>query len=149
MHVLRCGCAVQLVEKRAREEAEESEKAGKVELREALKPKINAWAAGKKVCRPQWGPAFGWDAQELKGQLCFLCGDMPWGQFPALWLLPPGVPALLLATHQASQIKGAAAAPAFTLELAKSTALRLELLHLADRGLPPALPPHRTTSARC
>lgn len=39
----------QLAEKRAREQAEAAEKAGKVELREQLKPRIDAWAAGKKV----------------------------------------------------------------------------------------------------
>lgn len=39
----------QLAEKRARDEAEEAEKSGKVELRTSLKPKIDAWAAGKKV----------------------------------------------------------------------------------------------------
>lgn len=42
----------QLAEQRARDEAEEAEKTGKVELRATLKPKIDAWAAGKKVrCR--------------------------------------------------------------------------------------------------
>ncbi|KAL4421727.1 hypothetical protein ABPG77_002343 [Micractinium sp. CCAP 211/92] len=38
----------QLAEKRARDEAEAAEKSGKVELRSALKPKIDAWSAGKK-----------------------------------------------------------------------------------------------------
>ncbi|GAB4822669.1 hypothetical protein N2152v2_009715 [Parachlorella kessleri] len=38
----------QLAEKRAREQAEDAEKAGKVELRDTLRPKIDAWAAGKK-----------------------------------------------------------------------------------------------------
>ena len=37
-----------LAEKRAREEAEDAEKAGKVAFRDTLKPKIDAWAAGKK-----------------------------------------------------------------------------------------------------
>ncbi len=40
---------MQLAEKRAREQAEDAEKAGKVELRDTLRPKIDAWAAGKKV----------------------------------------------------------------------------------------------------
>lgn len=39
---------LQLAEKRARDEAEAAEKSGKVELRSALKPKIDAWSAGKK-----------------------------------------------------------------------------------------------------
>lgn len=38
----------QLAEKRDREEAEEAEKAGKVAFRESLKPKMEAWMAGKK-----------------------------------------------------------------------------------------------------
>lgn len=38
----------QLAEKRARDEAEAAEKSGKVELRTTLKPKIDAWSAGKK-----------------------------------------------------------------------------------------------------
>lgn len=37
-----------LAEKRAREEQEDAEKAGKVVFRDTLKPKIDAWAAGKK-----------------------------------------------------------------------------------------------------
>ena len=40
--------ARQLAETRAREEAEDAEKAGKVALRVTLKPKIDGWAAGKK-----------------------------------------------------------------------------------------------------
>ena len=40
---------LQLAEQRARDEAEEAEKSGKVELRATLKPKIDAWAAGKKA----------------------------------------------------------------------------------------------------
>lgn len=42
-------CRAQLAEARARDEAEVAEKEGKVELRGTLKPKIDAWAAGKKV----------------------------------------------------------------------------------------------------
>jgi hypothetical protein len=38
----------QLAEKRAREEAEDAEKAGKVVFRDTLKPKIDAWSANKK-----------------------------------------------------------------------------------------------------
>eukprot|EP00887_Chlorella_sp_A99_P002539 scaffold6.g2539.t1 len=40
--------AAQLAEKRARDEAEAAEKAGKVELRDTLRPRITAWTAGKK-----------------------------------------------------------------------------------------------------
>ena len=40
--------AAQLAEKRARDEAEAAEKAGKVEFREQLRPRIDAWCAGKK-----------------------------------------------------------------------------------------------------
>ncbi len=39
----------QLAEQRARDEAEEAERSGKVELRGTLKPKVDAWAAGKKA----------------------------------------------------------------------------------------------------
>ena len=38
----------QLAEKRARDEAEDAEQRGKVELRASLQPKIDAWSAGKK-----------------------------------------------------------------------------------------------------
>ena len=38
----------QLAEARARDEAEEAEKSGKVALRESLRPKIDAWSQGKK-----------------------------------------------------------------------------------------------------
>ena len=38
----------QLAERRVREAAEEAEKSGKVEFRAALKPRVDAWAAGKK-----------------------------------------------------------------------------------------------------
>lgn len=39
---------MQLAEKRAREEQEDAEKAGKVAFRETLRPRIDSWAAGKK-----------------------------------------------------------------------------------------------------
>ena len=38
----------QLAEKRARDEVEAAEKSGKVELRSSLKPRIDAWASGRK-----------------------------------------------------------------------------------------------------
>lgn len=40
----------QLAEKVAREQAEQEEKAARVELRDSYKPKVDAWSAGKKVC---------------------------------------------------------------------------------------------------
>ena len=58
---------LQLAEQRARDEAEEAERSGKVELRGTLKPKIDAWAAGKKAS-PEGDAACGW----ARG-CCVLC----------------------------------------------------------------------------
>lgn len=62
----------QLAEQRARDEAEEAERSGKVELRGTLKPKVDAWAAGKKASPDlEGGGGLLWVAGRMGAVCCF------------------------------------------------------------------------------